>query len=42
MKLLFDQNISHRIVSKLDERFLESKQVRHVSLEDSNDLEIWN
>lgn len=41
MKLLFDQNISFRIVSKLDDRFLGSKQVRHVGLEDSPDSLIW-
>jgi predicted nuclease of predicted toxin-antitoxin system len=41
MKLLFDQNISFRIIAKLDDRFEGSKQVRQVYLEDSNDMEIW-
>ena len=41
MKLLFDQNISFRIVAKLDERFKDSKQVRQVGLEDSEDIFIW-
>lgn len=41
MKLLFDQNISFRITAKLDERFKDSKQVRQVGLEDSEDTLIW-
>ena len=41
MKLLFDQNISFRIVSKLQDEFAEAKQVRELGLENSTDLEIW-
>lgn len=41
MKLLFDQNISHRIISKLDSKFLQSKQVRELKLESTPDIDIW-
>lgn len=41
MKLLFDQNISHRITTRLDYRFKDCQQVRHVGLEDSSDKKIW-
>ena len=42
MKLLFDQNISFRIVNKISHHFPESNQVRQLGLEDSTDIEIWN
>ena len=42
MKLLFDQNISHRIVKKIDSVFPGSVQVREVGLNNSSDKEIWN
>jgi len=41
MKLLFDQNLSFRIVLKLHELFPEAKQVRSLGLENSTDREIW-
>ena len=41
MKLLFDQNISFRIISKLRDVFPEAKQVRELGLENSTDREIW-
>jgi predicted nuclease of predicted toxin-antitoxin system len=41
MKLLFDQNVSFRIVSKLNKLFPEAKQVRGLGLENSTDREIW-
>jgi len=41
MKLLFDQNISFRIISKLQDVFPEAKQVRELGLENSTDREIW-
>jgi len=41
MKLLFDQNISYRIVNKVIEVFPESKHVSHVGLNDSEDIDIW-
>ena len=40
MKLLFDQNISFRIISKLQDVFPEAKQVRELGLENSTDREI--
>lgn len=41
MKLLFDQNISFRIVSKLADKFPGARQVRELGLENSTDREIW-
>jgi predicted nuclease of predicted toxin-antitoxin system len=41
MKLLFDQNISFRIISKLNDVFPDAKQVRELGLENSTDSEIW-
>ena len=42
MNLLFDQNISFRIISKLEDIFPNAKQVKDVGLADRSDLEIWN
>lgn len=42
MKLLFDQNISFRIVKKLEDVFPEAKQVAQLDLYNSSDIEIWN
>lgn len=41
MKLLFDQNISYRIVDKVDHLYDDCKQVSQVGLKNTNDLEIW-
>ena len=41
MKLLFDQNISFRVVNKLRLIFPECGQVRELKLEDKSDREIW-
>ena len=41
MKLLFDQNISPRILKKLPNDFSECRQVRLVGLEDASDSEIF-
>ena len=41
MKLLFDQNISFRIISKIATHFPDAKQVRQIGIEDYSDLEIW-
>lgn len=41
MKLLYDQNISFRIVKKLNLLFPNSKQVRELKLENATDKEIW-
>jgi predicted nuclease of predicted toxin-antitoxin system len=40
MKLLFDQNISFRILSKINIKFSGSEQVRHLGLEDKPDIGI--
>ena len=42
MKLLFDQNISHRIVNRLHTFFEEAKHVRDFNLQFATDREIWN
>jgi predicted nuclease of predicted toxin-antitoxin system len=41
VKLLFDQNISFRIISKIKLNFPEAKQVRELGIENYSDLEIW-
>lgn len=41
MKLLFDQNISHRIVKMISASDTEVKQVRDLGLENLSDKEIW-
>jgi predicted nuclease of predicted toxin-antitoxin system len=41
IKLLFDQNISFRILHHLPDIFLNSQQVRTVGLENAADLKIW-
>lgn len=41
MRLLFDQNISFRIISKISLNFPEAKQVRQLGIENYSDLEIW-
>lgn len=41
MKLLFDQNISHRLVTRLKDIFPESRQIRDLDLENSTDKQIW-
>ena len=42
MKLLLDQNISFRIISKIQDLFPGPKQVRDLGLENSKDSIIWN
>ena len=42
MKLLFDQNISYRLVKKIDDIYPNSKQVKEVHLENKNDSQIFN
>ena len=42
MKLLFDQNISHKAVKGLKGLFPEARQVRELGLENVSDREIWN
>lgn len=41
MKLLLDQNISFRIVNRIQDIFPGSSQVRDLGLENSKDSEIW-
>jgi len=41
MKLLFDQNISFRVLKGLQNIFPFVKQVRELNLENSTDREIW-
>jgi len=42
MKLLFDQNISFRILKLLPSEFNKSAQVRNLDLVNSSDIEIWD
>jgi len=42
MKLLFDQNISFRLIKRIIDLFPDSKQVRELGLENSTDLEIFD
>lgn len=41
MKLLFDQNISIRLLKLISDAFPEAKQVKEVGLENCSDSEIW-
>jgi predicted nuclease of predicted toxin-antitoxin system len=41
MKLLFDQNISYKLVSRLNDIFPESRQIRDCGLENSTEKQIW-
>lgn len=41
MKLLFDQNISFRVVNKLKNYFPGSRQVQEIGLGNSSDIKIW-
>ena len=42
MKLLFDQNISYRIVPKLSDCYPDSEQVRELGLTNAEDIDIWD
>ena len=41
MKLLFDQNLSHRLPTLLAQAFPGSAQVRLLGLDRADDIEIW-
>jgi len=41
MKLLFDQNLSHRLLARLGDLFPESAHVRAAGLEQADDRQIW-
>jgi len=42
MKLLFDQNISFRLIKRIIDIFPDAKQVRQLGLENSTDTEIFD
>tara|TARA_R110002050_G_scaffold270924_1_gene413991 strand:- start:290 stop:631 length:342 start_codon:yes stop_codon:yes gene_type:complete len=42
VKLLFDQNISFRIIKKIQDVFPDSSQVKLLDLQNATDIEIWN
>ena len=42
MKLLFDQNISYRLINKISDLYPNAKQVKELKLEDKTDIEIFN
>jgi predicted nuclease of predicted toxin-antitoxin system len=42
VRLLVDQNLSHRLLGLLDDLFPNSLHVRHLGLDQSDDLVIWN
>ena len=42
MKLLFDQNLSHRLVGRLADLFPGSTQARLVGLDRASDVELWD
>jgi predicted nuclease of predicted toxin-antitoxin system len=41
VSILFDQNISFRIISKIASNFPTAKQVRQLGIENFSDIEIW-
>ena len=41
MKLLFDQNLSHMLVGRLDDAFPDSDHVRNVGLREASDHAVW-
>lgn len=41
MKLLFDQNVSFRVVRSIEYLFPDSMQVKQAGLVDKSDIEIW-
>jgi predicted nuclease of predicted toxin-antitoxin system len=41
VKLLFDQNISYRVIKQILNLFPEAKQTRELGLENSTDKKIW-
>jgi predicted nuclease of predicted toxin-antitoxin system len=42
MKLLFDQNISFRIIDKIGDIFPDTIQVNKIGLQNKKDTDIWN
>ena len=41
MKLLFDHNLSFRLIDKIPDQFSKSQHVYHVDLSKSDDIAIW-
>jgi predicted nuclease of predicted toxin-antitoxin system len=41
MKLLFDQNLSHKLARRLADLFPNSTHVREVGLKEAEDPEVW-
>jgi len=41
MKLLFDQNISFRVVKNIEELFPGSEQIKNLNLINASDIKIW-
>ena len=41
MKLLFDQNLSHRLVVLTEDLFPGSRHVKDIELQEATDTEIW-
>jgi predicted nuclease of predicted toxin-antitoxin system len=41
VKLLFDQNLSHRLLSTLQKDYPDSQHVRNVGLEEASDEVVW-
>ena len=42
MKLLFDQNISFRLIKRISDFFPDAEQVKNLGLENATDMEIWH
>ncbi len=42
MKLLFDENLSHKLVASLADTFPDSVHVRDIGLKAADDIEVWN
>ncbi|MEQ8364474.1 MAG: DUF5615 family PIN-like protein [Cyclobacteriaceae bacterium] len=41
MKLLLDQNISYRLVKKIEQHFLNTQHISKVGLLNKTDIDIW-
>ena len=42
IKLLFDQNLSYRLVSRLKEFYPNSVHIASIGLDKSSDIDVWN
>lgn len=42
MKILFDQNISYRLIKSIKNRFPEAASIRELGLENATDIQIWD